>query len=180
MFFLQIWLLLSGCFFVSSEFVCYFGSVRKMLSGHCCAYLFRIVLRRACLSMWLSTFSLCFVLFAALRCFERIRLFEGLFCLARAKTRLRLYFCGEFSFSFMLRLPTIYILLYLRYFSSTVFLAACLLLWYRNAVRHMRFPQLIHFMVRLFFHFSSVYGQFSFFSAFFDAYSLFWSSVLDC
>ena len=40
-------------------------------------------------------------------------------------------------------------LLHLRYFSSAVFLSACLILRYRNAVRHMRFPQLIHFMLQL-------------------------------
>ena len=55
--------------------------------------------------MRLSSFSLCFVSFVMLRCFERIRLVEELSCSTRAKTRLRLSFCGEFSFSFLLRLP---------------------------------------------------------------------------
>ena len=61
-------------------------------------HLFRIVLQSAWLSMRLSTFSLCFISVAALRCFEGIRLFEGLFCLARAKTRLRLFFAASFLF----------------------------------------------------------------------------------
>ena len=38
---------------------------------------------------------------------------------------------------------------YLWYFSSAVFLSACFLLRYHNAVRHVRFPQLIHFMLQL-------------------------------
>ena len=49
-----------------------------------------------------SLLFLSFVSFATLRCFERIRLFEGLSCLARAKTGLQLSFCGEFSFSLCL------------------------------------------------------------------------------
>ena len=47
LFFLLIWLLLSGCLFVllgSSEFVFYFGSVRVISLGHCCVYPFRILL----------------------------------------------------------------------------------------------------------------------------------------
>ena len=90
------------------------------------------------LSMQLSSFSLCFVSFAMLRCVKWIRLFEGLSCLARAKTRLRLSFCGEFSFSFLFRLPIF-----------GIFLSACLILRYRNAVCLMRFTQLIHFMLQL-------------------------------
>ena len=103
LFFLLIWLLLSGCLFIllgSSEFVFYFVSVRVISSGHCCMYLCRIFVRSAWLSMRLSSFSLCFVLFAMLRCFERIRLFEGLSCSTHVKSRLRLSFCGEFSFFF--------------------------------------------------------------------------------
>ena len=53
-----------------------------------------------------SLLFLCFFSFAMLRCFKRIRLVEGLSSSTRAKTLLRLTFCGEFSFSFLLRLPS--------------------------------------------------------------------------
>ena len=53
-----------------------------------------------------------------------------------------------FFFFFFSALFTFLELLYLRYFSSAVFLSACLILRYRNAVRHMRFTQLIHFMLQ--------------------------------
>ena len=88
--------------------------------------------------MLLSSFSLCFVSFATLRCFERTRLFGGLFCLACVKTRLRLSFYGEFSFSYFVSFTYLEIL-YLPYFSSAVFPSACLILRYRNAVCLMRF-----------------------------------------
>ena len=61
--------------------------------------------RSTWLSMQHSSFTLCFGSFAMLRCFERIRIFEGLSCSTHAKTRLRLAFCSEFSFSFLLHLP---------------------------------------------------------------------------
>ena len=66
-------------------------------------YLFRTVLGASgfrCGSLLFLSVS-----FATLRCFERIRLFEGLSCLVHAKTPLQLSFCGDFSFSFLLRLP---------------------------------------------------------------------------
>ena len=146
--------LLIGCFYQvvslfillgSSEFVFYFGSVRVISSGHCCVYLFRILLGARGFPCG-SLLFLCFVSFAILQCFERIRLFEGLSRSARVKTRLRLSFCGEFFFSASF---TYLGLLYLRYFSSAVFLSACLILRYRNAVCLMRFTQLIHFMLQL-------------------------------
>ena len=95
-----------------------------------------------------------------LRCFERIRLFEGLSCLARAKTRLQPSFCGEvfFFFFFFFFLSFLFFffsasftylqLLYLLYFSSAVFLSACLIFRYRSAVCLMRFMQLIHFILQ--------------------------------
>ena len=47
-----------------------------------------------------SLLFLSFVSFAMLRCFERICLVEELSCSTRAKTLLRLSFCGEFLFLF--------------------------------------------------------------------------------
>ena len=54
-----------------------------------------------------------------------------------------------FFFFFFSALFTFFELLYLRYFSSAVFLSACLILRYRNAVYLMRFTNLIHFMLQL-------------------------------
>ena len=94
-----------------------------------------------------SLLFLSLISFAALRCFERIRLFEGFFVWLVQKLGFgcflrRVFFFFYASFTYLE-------LLYLRYFFSTGFLSACLLLRYRNAIRHMRFPQLIHFMLQL-------------------------------
>ena len=67
-------------------------------------YLFR-VLFGACGFPCSSLLFLSFVSFAMLRCFEWIRFVEGLSSSTRAKTWLRLTFCGEFSFSFFLSFP---------------------------------------------------------------------------
>ena len=90
----------------------------------------------------------------------------------------RVFFFFHASFSYLEPL-------YHRYFSSAVFLSACLLLQYHNAVCHMRFPPLIHFMLQLVKgsvdlpFFLGLWTIFLLF-CFFDAYSLSWSSVLDC
>ena len=97
--------------------------------------------------MRLSSFSLCFVSLPMLRCFELIRLFEGLFCSTRAKTTASAVFLRRVFFFFSASF-TYLELLYLRYFTSTVFLSACLILRYRNAVCLMRFTQLIHFVLQ--------------------------------
>ena len=73
-------------------------------SGHCYVYLFRVLFGVRGFPCG-SLLFLCFVSFVMLRCFERIRFVEGLSSSTRAKTRLRLIFCGGFSFSFFLSFP---------------------------------------------------------------------------
>ena len=149
-------------------------------------YLFSIVLWSACLYMQLSPFSLCFVSFAALRCFER-NVFEflrdcfvwlvqtlGFGCFLQ---RVFFLFCASFTYLE---------LFYLRYFSDAVFLSACLHLRYHSVFRRMRFSQLIHFMLQLVegFSFPSILSCFmdDFHSIllFCVAYSLSWSPVTNC
>ena len=93
-------------------------------------------------------FSLCFISLAALRCFERIRIVEGLFCLARANTWASAGFL-QLVFFFFYASFTYLELFYLRYFSFSVFLSTGLHLWYHNVFRRMRVSQLIHLLLQL-------------------------------
>ena len=79
--------------------------------------------------------------------------------MARANTRLRQFLRRVFFFvcvSF-----TCLELLYLRYFSYSVFISACFHLWYRSVLSRMRFSQFIHLMLRLveWFGFPSILTQ---------------------
>ena len=110
LFFLQIWLFVSCCclvyFITFFRIGLLFGSLRESHQGVAAGTSFGLCCGVRAFTCG-SLLSLGFVSFVALRCFVWIRLFEGLFCLTRAKPRLRLSFCSKFSFpfSFLLRFP---------------------------------------------------------------------------
>ena len=137
------------CLFIflgSSEFVFYFGSVRVISSGHCCVYLFRILLGARGFPCG-SSFSLFrFVRDASVLRTDSSFLRDCLVHLVR-----KLHFGCLFAASFLFLFCFVY--LFRTSLSSVfffrIFLSACLILRYRNAVCLMRFTQLIHFMLQL-------------------------------